>query len=303
MTQLLTTEGLSKKYGKRFALRDVAIHIRQGDIYGLIGRNGAGKTTLLKLINSQINKTSGEIYHREKLMSFGKPEIKIGALVESPGLYPDATAYDNLKYKCLAMGIRKKSYIDKLLKTVELSDTGKKKAKQFSLGMKQRLSIALALINEPDLLILDEPINGMDPQGIKDIREMLVSINRDMGTTIVISSHILDELSKFATSYGIIKDGRLLREFSREQLKQENRSGIEIESPQIDKVESILREEMKLSHIQRLDDRSIVIKDSVEQYPQISRFLFDQGIYVSQFSVRHESLEEYFMSMTGGSKL
>ena len=303
MTQLLTTKGLSKKYGKRFALQDADIHIRQGDIYGLIGRNGAGKTTLLKLINSQINKTSGEIYHREKLMHFGKPEIKIGALVESPGLYPDATAYDNLKYKCLAMGIREKSYIDKLLKTVELADTGKKKAKQFSLGMKQRLSIALALIDEPDLLILDEPINGMDPQGIKDIREMLVSINRDMGTTIVISSHILDELSKFATSYGIIKDGRLLREFSREQLKQENRSGIEIESPQIDKVESILREEMKLSHIQRLDDHSIMIKDSVEQYLQISRFLFDQGIYVSQFSVRHESLEEYFMSMTGGSKL
>ena len=236
-------------------------------------------------------------------MRFGKPDIKIGALVESPGLYPDCTAYDNLKYKCLAMGIRKKSYIDKLLKTVELADTGKKKAKQFSLGMKQRLSIAMALIDEPDLLILDEPINGMDPQGIKDIREMLVSINRDMGTTIVISSHILDELSKFATSYGIIKDGRVLREFTREQLNQENRSGIEIESPQIEKVETVLREEMKLSNIQRLDDHRIMIKDSVEQYPQISRFLFNQGLYVSQFSVRHESLEDYFMSMTGGSKL
>ena len=303
MTELLRTKGLSKKYAKRFALKDADIHIHQGDIYGLIGRNGAGKTTLLKLINSQINKTSGEIYHREKLMHFGKPDIKIGALVESPGLYPDCTAYDNLKYKCLAMGIKKKSYIGELLKTVELADTGKKKAKQFSLGMKQRLSIALALIDEPDLLILDEPINGMDPQGIKDIREMLVSINRDMGTTIVISSHILDELSKFATSYGIIKDGMVLREFSREQLNQENRSGIEIESPEIDKIESILREEMKLSHIQRLDAHRIMIKGSVEQYPQISRFLFDKGLYLSQFSVRHESLEDYFMSMTGGSKL
>lgn len=303
LTELLSTKGLSKKYGSRFALKDADIHIHQGDIYGLIGRNGAGKTTLLKLINSQITKTSGDIYNNGKLMQFGKPGIKIGALVESPGLYPDCTAYENLKYKCIALGKNKKSYITELLNVVELADTGRKKAKQFSLGMKQRLSIALALVDEPDLLMLDEPINGMDPQGIKDIREMLVSINRSKGTTILISSHILDELSKFATNYGIIRDGMVLREFTREQLNQENRSGIEIQSPEIDKVEQLLRGEMKLTDIERIDPTTIMLKDSVEHYPQISRFLFDQGIYVSQFSVRHESLEDYFMSMTGGSKL
>ena len=136
MTQLLSTKGLSKKYGNRFALKDADVHIHQGDIYGLIGRNGAGKTTLLKLINSQITKTSGEIYNRDKLMQFGKPGIKIGALVESPGLYPDCSAYENLIYKSMALGKNKKSDILDLLRVVELGDTGKKKAKQFSLGMK-----------------------------------------------------------------------------------------------------------------------------------------------------------------------
>jgi len=266
LTELLSTAGLSKKYGKYFALQDADIHIHTGDIYGLIGRNGAGKTTLLKLINSQIKKTAGEIYNRGQLMQFGRPAIKIGALVESPGLYPDCTAYDNLKYKSIAMGTSKKAYLEELLKVVELSDTGSKKARQFSLGMKQRLSIALALINEPDLLILDEPINGMDPQGIKDIREMLTGINQKMGTTILISSHILDELSKFASNYGIIKDGKVLREFSREQLKEENRSGIEIESPDIEKAEKALREEMQLTNIQKLDENRIILKDVVDHY-------------------------------------
>ena len=303
MSELLSTSKLSKKYGSRFALKDADIHIKQGDIYGLIGRNGAGKTTLLKMINSQIVKTSGEIYTGGKAMKFGWPGIKIGALVEAPGLYPDCTAHDNLMYKCVSMGVYSKAYVDGLLGRVELQNTGKKKVKQFSLGMKQRLSIALALVNEPDLLILDEPINGMDPQGIRDIREMLVSVNREMGVTILISSHILDELAKFATTYGIIKDGLVLREFTREELEHENRSGIEVESPQIEAVESLLREEMHLVDMQRTAEVNLMIRDGVERYGDISRLLFDRGIYVSQFSVRRESLENYFMRMTGGGRI
>ena len=303
MSELLSTSKLSKKYGSRFALKDADIHIKQGDIYGLIGRNGAGKTTLLKMINSQIVKTSGEIYTGGKAMKFGWPGIKIGAQVEAPGLYPDCTAHDNLMYKCVSMGVYSKAYVDGLLRRVELQNTGKKKVKQFSLGMKQRLSIALALVNEPDLLILDEPINGMDPQGIRDIREMLVSVNREMGVTILISSHILDELAKFATTYGIIKDGLVLREFTREELEHENRSGIEVESPQIEAVESLLREEMHLGDMQRTAEGNLMIRDGVERYGDISRLLFDRGIYVSQFSVRRESLENYFMRMTGGGRI
>ena len=255
------------------------------------------------MINNQIVKTSGEIYARGEVMKYGKPAIKIGALVEAPGLYPDCNAHDNLMYKCVSMGIYSKAYVDGLLARVELQNTGKKKVKQFSLGMKQRLSIALALVNEPDLLILDEPINGMDPQGIRDIREMLVSVNREMGVTILISSHILDELAKFATTYGIIKDGLVLREFTREQLENENRSGIEVESPQIEAIENLLREEMHISDMQRTAEGSLLIRDGVERYQDISRLLFDKGIYVSQFSVRRESLENYFMKMTGGGRI
>ena len=299
--ELLRTSGLSKKYGSRFALKDADIHIRQGDIYGLIGRNGAGKTTLLKMINSQIRKTSGEIYNKGLPMRFGRPGIRIGALVESPGLFADCTAHDNMMYKCMALGVYSRQYVMDLLRRVELHDTGNKKVKQFSLGMKQRLSIALALVNEPDLLILDEPINGMDPQGIRDIRQMLVNINREMGVTILISSHILDELAKFATSYGIIKDGLVLREFTKDQLENENRSGIEVESPDIDAVERLLREEMSLTDISRTAEGRLMILEGVERYREISRLLFDRGIYVSQFSVRHESLEDYFMAMTGGA--
>ncbi len=301
MSDLLSTAKLSKRYGKKFALRDADIHIPKGEIYGLIGRNGAGKTTLLKLINSQITATSGQIFLNGEKMRFGVPTIRIGALVESPGLYPDCSARENLMYKAIALGRNKPGYIDQLLRTVELSDTGKKKAKQFSLGMKQRLAIALALLDDPELLILDEPINGMDPQGIKDIREMLVKINREMGATIVISSHILDELAKFATRYGIIKDGQVLREFTREQLEQENRSDIRIESPQIAKVEDALREGMALSQMQRQGDKALLVREAVERHEQISRFLFDRGLYVSQFYVRHESLEDYFMGLTGGT--
>ena len=215
MSELLHTEKLSRRYRSKYALRDADVHIRQGDIYGLIGRNGAGKTTLLKLINSQIRATSGQIFMKGQPMAYGAPTVRLGALVESPGYYPDYSAYDNLKFQALALGKNEKGIIERLLKTVELHDTGKKTAKQFSLGMKQRLGIALAMMNEPELLILDEPINGMDPQGIRDIRELLVRLNREQGITILISSHILDELSKFASTYGIIKDGRLIRELSR----------------------------------------------------------------------------------------
>lgn len=300
MSELLSTRKLSKRYGGKYALLDADVHVRRGEIYGLIGRNGAGKTTLLKLINSQINATSGEIIMAGRKMRFGRPEIRIGALVESPGLYPDYSAYDNLRFKSLVMGAYNPGRLKELLKVVELQDTGKKKAKQFSLGMKQRLAIALALIGEPELLILDEPINGMDPQGIKDIREMLVRLNRQQGVTILISSHILDELAKFATSYGIIKDGRVLREFTRQQLEEENRAGIEIETEHPDQVIRALEEAFQIRQFKMLGDGRLLVQEGLQAYRQISRLLFDQGIHVAQLFVRHESLEDYFMGMTGG---
>ena len=302
MSLILATEKLSKKYRGKYALKDADVHISQGDIYGLIGRNGAGKTTLLKLINSQIRPTSGHVLMKGRPMAYGSPGIALGALVESPGFYPDYSAKDNVRFMCQAAGRDRKGYAESLLKIVELDGTGSKKAKQFSLGMKQRLGIALALVNEPELLILDEPINGMDPQGIKDIRELLVKLNRERGVTILVSSHILDELAKFATTYGIIKDGLLVTEFTRDELEHRNTSGIEITAPDAQAVADALKEGLKLQDIRLLSPRKLAIGDRVEAWEAVSRWLFDQRIYVSQFHVRQHSLEDYFMGLTGGGE-
>ncbi len=301
---LLRTEKLSKKYGSRFALKDVDAHIRKGDIYGLIGRNGAGKTTLMKIINNQIHQTSGSVYFAGDTLAKTRGKHLIGALVESPNLYPDCSARENLQYKCIALGIKQRGkQIQSLLEIVELADTGKKKAKQFSLGMKQRLGIALALVGDPDVLMLDEPINGMDPQGIASIREMLVRLNKEKGTTILISSHILDELGKFATTYGIIKDGMLLSEFTREALQEENLSSILIRSPEMDRVLAALREKMPVEDSALQADGSLLLKQNTARHRDISRLLFDRGIYLEEFHVQHQTLEEYFMKLTGGAEI
>ena len=209
MSELLSTSKLSKKYGSRFALKDADIHIKQGDIYGLIGRNGAGKTTLLKMINSQIVKTSGEIYTGGEAMKFGWPGIKIGALVEAPGLYPDCTAHDNLMYKCVSMGVYSKAYVDGLLARVELQNTGKKKVKQFSLGMKQRLSIALALVGKPKVAILDELTTGLDPHARRETWDLVERV-RDDGVTIILVTHFMDEAERLCDRLVVIDQGRVV---------------------------------------------------------------------------------------------
>lgn len=203
MEYLLTTNAVTKQYGKQKAVNAVNIHIPQGAIYGLIGRNGAGKTTLLRMISGLAAPTEGDI----SLFGMTGREMndsmsRIGSLIETPGTYPNLSAFDNLKLKCLAMGIRKKNAIPELLETVGLRNAGKKKVKNFSLGMKQRLGIALALVGNPDLVILDEPINGLDPQGIAEVRETIFRLNKEKRITFMISSHILEELSKIATDYG-----------------------------------------------------------------------------------------------------
>ena len=208
---LLSTKGLTKQYGRQKAVSRMDIHVKKGSIYGLIGRNGAGKTTFLKMVAGLASPTDGEI----NLFGYTGNQLKrirsrVGCLIESPGLYGNLSAYDNLKIKCKFCGINKKGYIEEILKLVGLENTGKKKSKHFSLGMKQRLGIGLALIGEPDLLLLDEPINGLDPQGIVEIRDMIWRLKEERNMTIIISSHILEELSKIATDYGIIHEGQLL---------------------------------------------------------------------------------------------
>ncbi|WP_049727628.1 ABC transporter ATP-binding protein [Dorea sp. D27] len=216
MSVILRTNHVTKRYGSRPVVSDLSMTIHRGDIYGFIGKNGAGKTTLIRMITGLAAPSDGN------MLLFGKPDLlegrrKIGTVIESPAFYPGMTAQENLIAQCRLQG-EDPAQADEILALVGLDDTGRKKAKNFSLGMRQRLAIAIALIGSPELLILDEPTNGLDPEGIKEIRELILKLNKERDITVLISSHILGELSKFATRYGIIHQGRLIEEFTEDEL-------------------------------------------------------------------------------------
>ena len=227
MDYVLTTQGLTKHYGRFKALDGLTMAVPKGSIYGFVGKNGAGKTTLIRVICGLQTPTAGTyaLYgtdSREKAIA--KVRRRMGAVVETPSIYLDMTAKENLKQQYRVLGLPSFEGIDDLLKLVGLEDTGKKKAKNFSLGMKQRLGIAIALAGDPDFLVLDEPVNGLDPQGIIEIRELILKLNRERQITVLISSHILDELSRLATHYGFIDGGRMLKEISADELAAQDES-------------------------------------------------------------------------------
>lgn len=298
---ILKTTNLSKTYGTTRALSRVNIEMRQGEIYGLIGRNGAGKTTLLRMISGLGFPTEGEVYLFGKdVNANGNLVERIGILVEAPGLYPDLTAYENLKLKCIAYGIDNVGYIESLLEQVDLADVGKKKVKKFSLGMKQRLGIALALVGEPDLLLLDEPINGLDPQGIIGVRDMLLRLNKEKGMTIMISSHILEELSKIATRFGIIHEGELIEEINKKELLEKTKDKLEITTDKVNRAVAILEDDLDIHNLKVIDDNTIYIYERIEESGDINSALLKSGAKVNSLSINRESLEEYFINLTGG---
>jgi ABC-2 type transport system ATP-binding protein len=219
MELVLQTSGLTKKYGKQIAVNNVDLNIEKGDIYGLIGKNGAGKTTIMKIVCGLVYQDQGDIQLFES-GDLQKNRKRIGCVIEQPALYPDMTAGENLIYYDKLIGITDYDNVDEVLSLVGLKNTGRKKTKAFSLGMKQRLSIAISLLGNPDFLILDEPINGLDPSGIREIRELLLKLNSENEITILISSHILGELAKIATKYGIINKGVLVDEFQAVELEE-----------------------------------------------------------------------------------
>lgn len=301
MEYLLCTNSLTKQYGRHKAVNSVNVHIRQGDIYGLIGRNGAGKTTLLKMISGLASPTEGDF------PLFGKTGkeayrylSRVGTLIESPGIYPNMTAADNLKLKCLAMGVRKKNEIEELLDIVGLSDAGKKKVKNFSMGMKQRLGIALALVGDPDLVVLDEPINGLDPQGIAEIRDTLFRLNSERNITLIISSHILEELSKIATHYGIIHDGVLIQELTREELLERCSERIELKTDDTRGACTVL-DEMGITRYKVVDPDTIHIFERLNDSGEITFSLAQHRIKTLGITVKNEELEDYYLNLTGGA--
>ena len=294
MAYILTTDNLTKTYGDKVAAGNINIHIREGEIYGLIGRNGAGKTTIMRMISGLSSPTSGTYtYHGDK--SFG-----VGVLIESPGIYANRTAFDNLKIKCIALNCYKKEYVNELLEIVGLSDTGKKNVGSFSLGMRQRLGIALALVGDPKMIVLDEPINGLDPQGIAEVRETLEQLRDKKGITIMISSHILDELGKLADSYGIINNGELIDEFTNEELMQRCSKYVTIHTDDNKKAVDVIHS-MGIQNV-RLAGNIIRIEDNLERTAEINKKLVNSGLAVSEIHINNISLEDYYLNLTGGKR-
>lgn len=297
---LLQTRNLTKQYGRHRAVDDVNMHIKKGAIYGFIGRNGAGKTTCLKMISGLSTPSYGEIeMFGYKGKDLQKVRSRVGCLIEAPGLYGNMSAYDNLNIKCKLTGIKKKGYIEELLKTVGLDTVGQKKTKHYSLGMKQRLGIALALVGEPDLLILDEPINGLDPQGIVEVRETIQKLAKERGMTICISSHILEELSKIATDYGIIHNGCLVQELTREELMKKCSERIELTLDNPKQAIPVL-DDMGFSNYQVIDKEHIHIFERLGESASLNMELAKAGISVKGISITSEELENYFLRLTGG---
>ena len=302
MEYVLTTSALSKKYRKFEALKDLTMHIPKGAIYGFVGRNGAGKTTLIRVICGLQEPTSGEyaIYGiSNKDRQIAKSRHRMGAVVETPSIYLDMTAEDNLKQQALVLGLPNYESIPEILKLVGLENTGKKKARNFSLGMKQRLGIAVALIGNPDFIVLDEPINGLDPQGIVEIRELILKLNREHGITVLISSHILGELSKLATHYGFIEKGHIVKEISASDLEAACRKCVRVEVSDTKALARVLDEKEM--------DYEIVTERTANIYGEITLStlvlaLTKENCELISSHEQDENLETYFINLIGGGE-
>ena len=299
---VLKTYNITKKYGEQLAVDNVNMTIKKGDIYGFIGQNGAGKTTLIRLITGLIHKSGGEIelLGANEENELNKARTMVGSLIESPSLYTNMTARENLEVSRLVRNIPGKKCIDEVLEVVGLKDVEKKKVKNFSLGMRQRLGIANALMGNPKLLILDEPINGLDPMGIVEIRELLKKINKEKDMTILISSHILSELSELATTYGIISNGKLIEEITAKQLSEKCRQYIDLKVDDTARAVILLERELGISDYEVLEDSNIKVFSNLDNVGEVNSLLSRSGIIVESISVKGENLEEYFINKVGG---
>lgn len=297
--EVLTTKNLTKTYRGRNVVNGVNMHVEKGDIYGFIGRNGAGKTTLMKMV-CELTRTSAGEFELFESKDLGAGRKKIGCVIEQPALYPGMTARENLIYYSKMQGCEKTTDFDALLQLVGLPDTGKKKAKKFSLGMKQRLSIAIALLGNPEFLVLDEPMNGLDPAGIREIRELLLDLHEKKQITILMSSHILGELGKIATKYGIINSGTLVEEFSAEELEKRSKHYLHIMADDSDRACQVLTQECQVQEYKVMDDQSVCVYDQIENPAAINQTLVQNNVMVSYLAVEGQDMEMYFVKRMGG---
>ena len=296
---VLETESLTKTYRGKNAVDHIDLKIRKGDIYGFIGKNGAGKTTTIKMIAGLNRPTSGSM----KL--FGSDNLqegrrKIGTVIENPAIYPYLSARQNIEVQRILKGVSDKSVTDDLINIVGLKNAGKKKAKNFSLGMKQRLAIALSLVGDPEFLLLDEPINGLDPTGIKDIRELILKLNKEAGITILISSHILGELAKISTACGVISEGTVAAQFTSEELKERVKPSLTITVDDPGKTVDILENAVGIKDFE-VNENRIHIYAMLDKSSQINAVLEQSGVVVHSLSKEQGDYENYFIKLMEGS--
>lgn len=300
MNYVLRTNALSKKYSGSYVVDQVSINVEKGDIYGLIGENGAGKSTLMKMIAGLVEPTEGGVELFGALVP-QRERYRLGCVIEAPALYGELTARQNMEVFRKAYGLTNKENVTKILEMMGLSQHQNKAVKKFSLGMKQRLAIGIALLGNPDFLILDEPINGLDPTGIQDMRNLLLKLNKEKHITIMISSHILGELSKIATKYGIIKKGKLVDEVTAEEIAAKGQCCLKVRVSDARKAAILIESKLQTTNYEVIDDNLLRIFAYVDAPGTVNALLMKEGITVYESIVSNESLEDYFNEkMRGG---
>lgn len=299
---ILQTHGISVKYGNFLALDDVSISLKNKHIYGFIGENGAGKTTLMKVLTGLLYPTNGDfsLFGKNKPCDILKMRRHIGSTIEAPALYPEYSAYRNLELQRILIGNPDKEICDKLLGMVGLTEVKDKKAGKFSMGMKQRLSIAMALVGNPRLLILDEPINGLDPKNISELRSLLKRLNEENDVTLFISSHILNELYLLATDYYIIHKGKIIEALTHDELDEKCRQYIKIKTSELPKCITVIENRFHDAEYTVIDDETLHLFPHTDRAESIAKLLMENHIVTKEFSVTEQSLEEYFLDITGG---
>lgn len=292
---ILRTFNLSKKYRDKYAVKNLSMNIEKGSIYGFIGENGAGKSTTLKLITDLVKPDSGEveIFGQKDTLKRVEYKNKVGGYIDSPNLYLSMTAYQNLEVMRRSLGSENCMSINETLNLVGLKDVQRKRVENFSLGMKQRLAIGMSLIGNPQLVLLDEPVNGLDPSGIQEFRCLINDLREKREITFVIASHILSELERVATHYGIIKNGRLIKELSKEDLNKSQRRYIEIEAIDINSIKGLLSKKFKFLTFD-VCDNILKVYDGINNYREVSEILVDK---VKSISVKTEGLEDFYMTI------
>ncbi|CAH1208839.1 Bacitracin transport ATP-binding protein BcrA [Paenibacillus plantiphilus] len=302
---IIRTIGLTKAYGNDIAVDKLNMQVKQGQIYGFLGQNGAGKTTAIRMLLGLIKPTEGQIEIFGEAMPHNQREIlrRVGAIVETPGLYANLNARENLLINARLMGVHKKNAIEEALEIVGLHHETKKLAGQYSLGMKQRLGIARAILHHPELLILDEPTNGLDPVGIKEIRKLIASLAAERGITVLVSSHILSEVEQLADRIGIIHRGKLLEEIAMEELRNRNRRFLEFHVSNENKAALLLERHLNIFDYEVLGEGKLRIYSHIGQQNQINKLLVESGIEVSGIALSEDKLEDYFVQLIGGGTI